>query len=131
MKNVVSAGGIVIINDRLLLVRLDSGKYAIPKGHKKAGESDAETAIREVEEETGIKTHVISLLGEYTRPSTENDGSKVSKKIVVYLLSQTGLSSMLPDEMSLWVNIDDAIYNMRYSKEADFIKLLKTQNFHL
>jgi 8-oxo-dGTP pyrophosphatase MutT (NUDIX family) len=66
-----SAGGLVL--DRLgpgaagaLIGRLDRrGRllWSLPKGHVEAGETEPQTAVREVAEETGIRGQVIGKLG--------------------------------------------------------------------
>jgi 8-oxo-dGTP pyrophosphatase MutT (NUDIX family) len=53
-----SAGGVVVRRIRgevhVLLIRDPYRKWGLPKGHPEAGEADAEAAVREVEEETGL-----------------------------------------------------------------------------
>lgn len=39
---------------RFLLIQHHAGHWAFPKGHAERGESDAQTALRELREETGI-----------------------------------------------------------------------------
>jgi ADP-ribose pyrophosphatase YjhB (NUDIX family) len=66
-----SAGGLVL--DRLdsgasaaLIGRLDRrGRllWSLPKGHVEAGETETDTAVREVAEETGIRGRVVGKLG--------------------------------------------------------------------
>ncbi|MBP5412697.1 MAG: NUDIX domain-containing protein [Bacteroidales bacterium] len=49
-----AAGGIVCSKNKILAIeRL--GKWDLPKGHVEQGETDTQTAIREVQEETGIQ----------------------------------------------------------------------------
>jgi len=50
------AGGVVF--DRrghVLLLRHDDGSWVFPKGHVEPGETELEAAIREVEEEAGVR----------------------------------------------------------------------------
>ena len=54
-----AAGGIIVKNNAILSIyRYD--RWDFPKGHVEAGETDIETAIREVTEETGIDKLSIS-----------------------------------------------------------------------
>ena len=39
---------------KYLLVQMMSGHYAFPKGHVESGESESETALREIKEETDL-----------------------------------------------------------------------------
>lgn len=54
---------------RLLMIRrTDNDRYAIPGGGQDVGETVAQTAVREVKEETGIYVQVTSLIGIYSNP---------------------------------------------------------------
>jgi ADP-ribose pyrophosphatase YjhB (NUDIX family) len=60
--------GAIVGNDDgeiLLMQRADSGVWLYPTGWADVGYSPAEVAVKEVWEETGIKTEVVSLLGVY------------------------------------------------------------------
>lgn len=58
-----SAYGVVLDGDRLLLVNTRStGKWSFPGGRCEAGETDAEAALREVREETGVIVAVSDVL---------------------------------------------------------------------
>ena len=52
----------------LLICRTDNGLWSIPGGAMEIGESIAETVIREVREETGLKVEPVSIVGIYTNP---------------------------------------------------------------
>ena len=59
MKPHETSCGILIQSGNKFLVCLPSyhSKWSIPKGHQEEGESQVETAFREVKEETGIDLH--------------------------------------------------------------------------
>lgn len=60
MKREVSCGCIIIKDDKVLLVQNIKGKHwSFPKGHMEDGETEKETAIREVKEETNIDVKII------------------------------------------------------------------------
>jgi ADP-ribose pyrophosphatase YjhB (NUDIX family) len=52
----------------LMIRRTDNDKYAIPGGQQEAGETLAQTAVREVKEETGVDIDVVELIGLYSNP---------------------------------------------------------------
>ena len=51
----IAAGGLVVNELGELLLMYRRGKWDLPKGHAEDGESIEETALREVEEETGVE----------------------------------------------------------------------------
>jgi ADP-ribose pyrophosphatase YjhB (NUDIX family) len=53
-KKIKAAGGIVKSGDKQLFIKRN-GKWDIPKGKKEVGEKAQETAIREIQEECGLK----------------------------------------------------------------------------
>ena len=66
---------------RLLLTRFaapghpDDGKWTMPGGGMEWGETPEATAIREVEEETGLKVRVGPVLGVFSRWYTEEEAA--------------------------------------------------------
>ncbi len=54
--------------DLLMVHKTDNDLWALPGGGMDLGESMAETVVREVEEETGIRVEVIGIVGIYTNP---------------------------------------------------------------
>ena len=54
MKYEKSCGAIVVDDEKVLLVKHNAGHWDFPKGHVEEGETEIETAIREVKEETNI-----------------------------------------------------------------------------
>ncbi|GBE20913.1 MAG TPA: NUDIX domain-containing protein [Actinobacteria bacterium] len=68
---VVPAASAVVTDEdgRLLLgKRTDNNLWTIPGGTMEPGETIADTAVREVKEETGIDVEVVSLVGIYSNP---------------------------------------------------------------
>lgn len=53
----------------LLQRRRDTGQWALPGGAMDLGETAAECAIRECEEETGIAAEITGFLGVYSNPN--------------------------------------------------------------
>jgi len=52
----------------LLTRREDNGQWCLPGGALDAGENAAETCVREVFEEIGVRVEVVRLIGVYTSP---------------------------------------------------------------
>jgi 8-oxo-dGTP pyrophosphatase MutT (NUDIX family) len=71
-NRLVPAASAVIVDEygRLLLAkRADNLLWTIPGGTMVPGETIAETAVREVKEETGLDVEVVSLVGIYSNPN--------------------------------------------------------------
>ncbi|MFE9797208.1 NUDIX hydrolase [Streptomyces goshikiensis] len=62
------AAACVVTEEGVLLQRRgDDGTWGLPGGAIELGESAAEAAVRETEEETGLKVRVDTLLGVYSK----------------------------------------------------------------
>jgi len=83
----IAAVGCVIVKDgKILLVKRGypprEGMWAIPGGVIEVGESIAEAAVRELEEETGIKAEPIGVIGVYNVILRDDEG-KVKYHFVI------------------------------------------------
>ncbi|MGH2601445.1 MAG: NUDIX hydrolase [Dehalococcoidia bacterium] len=70
-NSVVPSANAVVLNDAgefVLIRRTDNGNWALPGGAMDPGESMTQAAVREVEEETGIRCEETGLVGVYTNP---------------------------------------------------------------
>lgn len=83
-----SCGGIIYTEDegvrRYLIIESTEGVYGFPKGHMEENETEMETALREVLEETGIRptfAEGIKLIDEYPSPNKEN----VTRQIIYFV----------------------------------------------
>jgi ADP-ribose pyrophosphatase YjhB (NUDIX family) len=70
-NNLVPAASAVVSDQAgaiLLIERTDNGLWTIPGGGMEVGETIAQTAIREVKEETGLEVEIQRLVGIYSDP---------------------------------------------------------------
>ena len=67
---VVGSSAVVMDGEGRILLqrRRDSGNWALPGGTMDIGETFAESAIREVKEETGFDVHIERIVGIYSDP---------------------------------------------------------------
>ncbi|OPX61485.1 MAG: ADP-ribose pyrophosphatase [Methanomassiliicoccales archaeon PtaB.Bin134] len=90
-KPTLTCDGLLIRQGKVLLVRRGrdphKGSYALPGGIVEYGERAEECVVREVLEETGIRTEVLGLLGVHSDPSRDPRGHFVS---LLYLLVELG-----------------------------------------
>ena len=78
----LTVDGIVEKNGALLLVKRGrppfEGMHALPGGFVEAGETVEEAVVRELREETGLRTRVVRLQGVYSDPERDPRGHTVS-----------------------------------------------------
>ncbi|MBB5775984.1 NUDIX hydrolase [Nonomuraea jabiensis] len=70
-NSLVPACGTITVDEagRILMQRRrDTGQWALPMGKMEIGETPTECAVRETEEETGVRIEPVGLLGVYSDP---------------------------------------------------------------
>lgn len=95
-KVIKAAGGVVFKGDKMLLM-FRRGVWDLPKGKLDDGESSKEAAVREVEEETGVR----ATLGERictTWHTYSQNGSRILKRTKWYRMTLLDESRMAPQQ---------------------------------
>ena len=125
MKREKSCGIVVFLNQeetKVLLVHHRLGHWGIPKGHRKLGESEKETALREVFEETGVEVQVLDSFREVI---TYSPKAGVLKDVVFFLGTTTQSSIVLQEEEVLevcFVSLEEAMNKISYGDEREFLQ---------
>jgi len=85
-----SAGVIALMDGRIVMIQRgrppSKGKWAFPSGFIELGETPAEAALREMEEESGVTGRIIDLIGVYY----ENSKVWGDLLVIMYLVEVTG-----------------------------------------
>ncbi len=103
-------------------------RWQLPKGHKSAGESDAEAARREVREETGCDGEVEADLGEIAFWFFVGAGEtrrRVRKSVRFYLLRYTGGDTADHDaevDDARWFPASAALRTLTFDSEREIAK---------
>jgi len=97
----LTVDGLILKDKKVLLIKRKNypfkGKWALPGGFVEYKEKTEDTAIREVFEETGLKTKINNLVGVYSDPNRDPRGHTVS---VIYLLEICGGKLKSSDDAS-------------------------------
>jgi 8-oxo-dGTP pyrophosphatase MutT (NUDIX family) len=83
-----TAGAVVMASGGWVVLRR-GGEWVFPKGHIEAGETPAQTAIREVEEESGLQVEVIAPIGTTRYEFVSHGGTIRNRKLVHWFLARS------------------------------------------
>jgi 8-oxo-dGTP pyrophosphatase MutT (NUDIX family) len=139
MEREFSAGGVVVrqMRGRWWLAaiepagRSESSKksvLALPKGLVDAGENPEQTALREVQEETGVEAELLGKLGDikYVYTRSWGDRERVFKVVSFFLLRyKSGKLGDIAPEMRVevrraeWIPLEDAPRQLTYKGERE------------
>ena len=115
-----AAGGVVVRDGRVALVhRPRYDDWTLPKGKVDPGESFEQAAVREVEEETGLRAHLVREL------QATNYDVKGRPKIVRYWLMEVDDERPFApndetDELR-WAPLDEALRLLTYDRDRDLV----------
>ena len=115
-----AAGGVVVRDDRVLLVhRPRYDDWTLPKGKLDPGESFEEAALREVEEETGLRCSLGREL-----PSTRYEVNGRPKLVRYWLMTPEEETAFVPNDETddlRWVAPDEALALLSYDRDREVI----------
>jgi 8-oxo-dGTP pyrophosphatase MutT (NUDIX family) len=94
---IIKAGGGVVMKGNKLLLMFRRGVWDLPKGKLDDGESSKEGALREVEEETGVRVAIDERICTTWHTYTLN-GNRILKRTKWYLMRVLDDSRMAPQE---------------------------------
>ena len=105
-----------------LLERMKKGHISLCKGHVEGSETELETAVREIREETALEVEFIDGF----RESIEYSAFPGSMKTVVFFLAHAaGMKTVAqPEEISeiLWLSESDALRTLTYDSDREILR---------
>ena len=136
MQREFSAGGVLVraIRGRPHVAAIRPGGrdrvWALPKGRIDPGETAAETAVREVREETGVEGRLVEKLGDvryvYTASWEGGQGERIFKVVSFFLLQAgRGRIGAIDESMRIevaearWLPLEDAPRTLTYGGERE------------
>lgn len=130
VKQLLSAGGVVVRRDRhgtrvLVLHHRDHDEWRLPKGKLKRGESAAQAAVREVQEETGLALEAGRYLGVTHYFYSNPHGSGCISKFVFYFEMDAGEGHVTLEERTFddaeWLPPREAMERLSWDNEAEMV----------
>ena len=132
MKREFSAGGVLVrtVGGRPHVAAIrpqgkPAGTWVLPKGNIDAGETPAETALREVLEETGVEGRLVEKLGDVKYVYTW-DGERIFKVVSFFLFrARRGRIGSIDEAMRVevadarWLPLEDAPRLLAYGGERE------------
>lgn len=111
---------------RVLLIFHQKGRHwSFPKGHKDPGETDLETAIRELKEETGLVIDKIIPNISYREKYTfYKFHEQVCKTVCYYPALVKGVLELQAEEIldAKWLPIEEAIEHLTFSESKEICR---------
>lgn len=124
----VSAGGVAVNDGRVALIKtVEEGRWQLPKGIIDPGETPEQAALREVNEEAGIKCDLVELIdtieywfyGSYDGPRR-----RYHKKVHFFLMRYVSGDVADHDHEvteARWVDLHDAFEMLAFQNEKDVL----------
>ncbi len=131
-KSVESSGGVIFRQkdgqfEVVICGRVNPTQWMLPKGTPINGEARDQTALREVEEETGRKVEIIAPL-KRVHYNFQLGSTIIEKDVYFFLMKQIGGSFDRPDDefdTVRWLAEPDAHKFMAYETDLDVIKIAR------
>src|SRR5687767_9837205 len=126
----ISAGGVVVRGDNVVVIvptrRAANGQkvLGLPKGHVDPGETPAQAAQREVREEAGVETELVTQLGE-VRYWYQRGGRKIAKLVTFFLFDYRSGDVADHDaevEEARWIPFEEAERTLTYKGEREMVR---------
>ena len=119
--------GCIVLNEKnqVLLIHHNAGHWDFPKGHVEKGETEVQTAIREVKEETNIDVEVNDKYRYTVEYSPKED---VIKEVVYFLaknISDDKEAQLEEVSEVQWFNFDEAFDKITYNTSKEILEKLK------
>ncbi len=125
-----SVGAVVYNADQFLILKYGLGHWGLVKGHKEQGETDGETILRELKEETGItNAKIIKGFNERFNYQYKFKGNSFFKTVRCFLIKTNMKEIKLSYEHTdyIWLPYDKAIKKATFEGPKTMIE--KAKNF--
>ena len=125
-----SAGAVVFTREggepRYVIVQSAKGHHGFPKGRMEPGETEAQTALREIAEETDLRVRLIPGFRTVELYPIEPDGEAAVYKQVVWHLAEYEAQTLRPQEGELraaeLMRVSEALDTLEYESSRRVLR---------
>ena len=108
---------------RVLLIRHEHGRHiSFPKGHVEPGESERQTAEREILEETGVRVNVDTRFRAENRYMARPDVEKLVVFFIAVAREQTPVAQEGEVAVAEWVEVGEAANRLTYEQDRRILR---------
>lgn len=124
MKYEKSCGAVIFdeTGDKILLIQQAAGHWGFPKGHVEDGETEIETAIREIKEETNLDVEINEKFRYIEHYSPKED---VEKDVVFFVAKKIGGEIVAQEEEVqniVWVSYAEAMERLTFESSKNVLE---------
>ncbi|MBC8060663.1 MAG: NUDIX domain-containing protein [Clostridiaceae bacterium] len=127
MKFEKSCGAVIYKENKgevqyLIISHQGDGHWCFPKGHQEKKETEEETAIREIKEETGLK---VKLVSDFRTQIEYFPKKNISKEVIFFLAKvKEEVVTIQLEEISdfKWLGYDEALNRITYERSREVLE---------
>lgn len=127
MKREKSCGCVIINDNKVLLVKHIVGHWDFPKGHVEKNETEEQTALREVKEETNIDAEIVPG---YRYAIQYSPKENVLKDVIFFIAKNTS-NDIKPQESEIseigWFEISKAIEQITHNDSKEILRKIQKE----
>ncbi|MBR3721040.1 MAG: NUDIX domain-containing protein [Clostridia bacterium] len=122
MKYEKSCGAVVFDGNKVLIIQQVKGHWGFPKGHVEDGETEVQTAVREIKEETNLDVE-IDETKRFVEHYSPEEG--IEKDVVFFIAKKIGGEIKVQEEEvkdTKWLTPREAMDRLTYESSKNILR---------
>ena len=122
MKYEKSCGAVIFDGDKILVIQQAEGHWGFPKGHVEEGETEVQTAIREIKEETNLD---VIINEKFRYVETYSPKEDVKKDVVFFVAKKIGGEIIAQEEEVqniIWLGYEEALEKLTFESSKNVLE---------